>query len=101
MRQLAPGMNAVTICCPVATGLCIGQIACIEADVSEADSSAQTDGAKGAQATCAADSEGAGVADDLRAKHGLSGDGAASGGTMDDGTMDDGTGTTDSGDTPG
>jgi hypothetical protein len=78
--------------------LCLGQIACIEANVSEADFGAQTDGAKEVQAKCAADSQAAAtaVADDLRTKYGLSGDGAAT-----DDTMDDGTDTTDSGDTPG
>lgn len=86
-----------------AGALCLGQIACIEANVSEADFGAQTDGAKEAQAKCAADSQAAGtaVADDLRTKYGLSGDGAATDDTMDDGSMDDGTDTTDSGDTPG
>lgn len=81
--------------------LCLGQIACIEAKVSEADFGAQTDGAKEAQATCAADSMAAAtaLADDLRTKYGLSGDGTATDGTMDDGT--DTTDTTDSGDTPG
>jgi len=83
--------------------LCLGQIACIEANVSEADFGAQTDGAKEVQAKCAADSEAAAtaVADDLRTKYGLSSDGAATDDTMDDGSMDDGTDTTDSGDTPG
>ena len=83
--------------------LCLGQIACIEAKVSEADFGAQTDGAKEAQATCIADSQAAAtaVADDLRQKYGLSGDAAVGDDTMDDGTMDDGTDTTDSGDTPG
>ena len=78
--------------------LCLGQIACIEANVSEADFGAQTDGAKEAQAKCAADSMAAAtaLAGDLRTKYGLSGDGTAT-----DGTMDDGTDTTDSGDTPG
>lgn len=88
--------------------LCLGQIACIEAKVSEADFGAQTDGAKEAQAKCAADSEAAAtaLADDLRTKYNLAGGGAATDdtmddGSMDDGTMDDGTDTTDSGDTPG
>ena len=83
--------------------LCLGQIACIEANVSEADFGAQTDGAKEAQAKCAADSEAAAtaLADDLRTKYNLAGGGAATDDTMDDGSMDDGTDTTDSGDTPG
>ena len=88
--------------------LCLGQIACIEAKVSEADFGAQTDGAKEAQATCAADSEAAAtaLADDLRTKYDLAGGGDATDDTMDDGSMDDGTmdagtDTTDSGDTPG
>ncbi|MBM3634098.1 MAG: hypothetical protein FJW99_02225 [Actinobacteria bacterium] len=42
--------------------LCPGQIACIEANVSEAGFGAQTDGAKEAQAMCAADSGAAATA---------------------------------------